>query len=109
MYKLLAAGAVFLPAVGVRSGGGGYYYKYNYYVGWTNNSNIHGQGYYWTASFNGTDRSAQYLWFGITGSIYQGDPNSTPSQPEVTESFGVGNTNLSRDQGCCVRLVWDAN
>ena len=105
MYKLLAAGAVFLPAVGVRSGGGGYYYKYNYYVDWTNNSNFHGQGYYWSASFNGTDRSAQYLWFGINGSQYQGDS----SQPTVTEYVGVNNPNLSRDQGCCVRLVWDAN
>jgi len=105
MYKLLAAGAVFLPAVGVRSGGGGYYYKYNYYVSCTNNSNFHGQGYYWTASFNGTDRSAQYLWFGIHGSQYQGDG----SQPTVTEYVGVNNPNLSRDQGCCVRLVWDAN
>jgi hypothetical protein len=105
MYKLLAAGAVFLPAVGVRSGGGGYYYKYNYYVDWTNNSNFHGQGYYWSASFNGTDRSAQYLWFGIHGSKYQGDS----SQPTVTEYVGVNNPNLSRDQGCCVRLVWDAN
>ena len=105
MYKLLAAGAVFLPAVGVRSGGGGYYYKYNYYVDWTNNSNFHGQGYYWSASFNGTDRSAQYLWFGIHGSQYQGDG----SQPTVTEYVGVNNPNLSRDQGCCVRLVWDAN
>lgn len=105
MYKLLAAGAVFLPAVGVRSGGGGYYYKYNYYVDWTNNSNFHGQGYYWSASFNGTDRSAQYLWFGIHGSKYQGDG----SQPTVTEYVGVNNPNLSRDQGCCVRLVWDAN
>lgn len=105
MYKLLAAGAVFLPAVGVRSGGGGYYYKYNYYVDWTNNTNFHGQGYYWTASFNGTDRSAQYLWFGIKGSQYQSDS----SQPTVTEDVGVDNPNLSRDQGCCVRLVWDAN
>ena len=105
MYKLLAAGAVFLPAVGVRSGGGGFYYKYNYYVDWTNNSDFHGQGYYWTASFNGTDRSAQYLWFGINGSKYQGDS----SQPTVTENVGVNNPNLSRDQGCCVRLVWDAN
>jgi len=105
MYKLLAAGCVFLPAVGVRSGNGGYYYKYNYYVNWTNNSDFHGQGYYWSASFNGTDRSAQYLWFGIHGSQYQGDG----SQPTVTEYVGVNNPNLSRDQGCCVRLVWDAN
>ncbi|MBR6091441.1 MAG: hypothetical protein IKQ09_01315 [Bacteroidales bacterium] len=105
MYKLLEAGAVFLPAVGVRSGSGGYYYKYNYYVNWTNNNNMHGQGYYWSASFNGTDRSAQYLWFGIHGSQYQGDS----SQPTVTEYVGVNNPNLSRDQGCCVRLVWDAN
>ena len=105
MYKLLAAGAVFLPAVGVRSGGGGYYYKYNYYYTWTNSSDFHGQGYYWSASFNGTDRSAQYLWFGINGSQYQGDG----SQPTVTEEVGVDNPNLSRDQGCCVRLVWDAN
>ncbi|MBQ3710040.1 MAG: hypothetical protein II887_04980 [Bacteroidales bacterium] len=105
MYKLLAAGAVFLPAVGVRSGNGGYYYKYNYYVTCTNNSDFHGQGYYWSASFNGTDRSAQYLWFGIHGSKYQGDS----SQPTVTEYVGVNNPNLSRDQGCCVRLVWDAN
>ena len=108
MYKLLEAGAVFLPAVGVRKPGS-YYYKYNYYTTWTNNRNIHGQGYYWTASFNGTDRSAQYLWFGIKGSIYQDDPQSTPSQPEVTEKFGVNNPNLSRDHGMCVRLVWDAN
>jgi hypothetical protein len=109
MYKLLAAGAVFLPAVGVRSGGGGYYYKYNYYPTWTNNSDFHGQGYYWTASFNGTDRSAQYLWFGIHGSKYQDDKLSSNPQPTVTEYVGVNNPNLSRDQGCCVRLVWDAN
>jgi len=105
MYKLLAAGAVFLPAVGVRSGDGGQYYKYNYYVDYTSNSDFHGQGYYWSASFNGTDRSAQYLWFGIHGSKYQGDG----SQPTVTEYVGVNNPNLSRNQGCCVRLVWDAN
>ena len=99
MYKLLEAGCVFLPAVGCREGA--VYKKYLYYQ----NRNNAAQGFYWAADpvIVGTDptlEKANYFWFGyVGGSNVETDPRPT---------FDADNTQ-SRDLGCCVRLVWDAN
>ncbi len=96
MYKLLAAGCVFLPGVGCRQGA--QYRKYNYYT----NRNNAAQGFYWTADrvTVGTQEKARYFWFGYVGG------NNVETDPRPT--FDADNTQ-SRDLGCCVRLVWDAN
>ena len=96
MYKLLEAGCVFLPAVGCREGA--VYKKYLYYQ----NRNNAAQGFYWTSDpvTVGTQEKANYFWFGyVGGSNVETDPRPT---------FDADNTQ-SRDLGCCVRLVWDAN
>ena len=114
MYKLLAAGCVFLPAVGYRmSNNGSNYDKYNYYK--QDSQGYYAQGYYWTASSTaGTSlmNQSKYLWFGIKGeNSYYAHGNSTAS---VTETVGVNNPTyiegaVDRQIGMCVRLVWDAN
>lgn len=96
MYKLLQAGCVFLPAVGCREGAT---YKKYYYYG---NRNNPPQGFYWTSDrvTVGTQEKANYFWFGHVGG------NAVETNPRPT--FDADNTQ-SRDLGCCVRLVWDAN
>jgi len=119
MYKLLAAGAVFLPGVGLRWEE--YYYRYNYYMfGSGFGSGIEGQGYYWTASTDsdtGTGLGSHYFWFGIHGGQYW--PDGAGNTSTITETVGVGNPTAAngpgengqsfRKYGMCVRLVWDAN
>ena len=118
MYKLLNAGVVFLPAVGMRAGGtdyntniynSSYYYIYDYYeteAGYT----IIPQGYYWTASCDGYETWSKYLWIGVTGGRYYAVSNNYTT---ATETFGVHNVMNNvpnmREIGMCVRLVWDAN
>ena len=120
MYKLLAAGAVFLPGVGLRWEE--YYYRYNYYM-WgsgTSNDAPQGQGYYWSASTDsdtGTGLGSHYFWFGIHGGNYW--PDGAGNTSTITETVGVGNPTAAngpgengysfRKYGMCVRLVWDAN
>ncbi len=120
MYKLLAAGAVFLPGVGLRWEE--YYYKYNYYM-WgsgTYSDDPQGQGYYWSASTDsdtGTGLGSHYFWFGIHGGNYW--PDGAGNTSTITETVGVGNPTAAngpgengqsfRKFGMCVRLVWDAN
>lgn len=96
MSKLLAAGCVFLPAVGCREGAT---YKKYYYYG---NRNNPPQGFYWTSDplTVGTEEKARYFWFGHVGG------NAVETNPRPT--FEANNTQ-DRDLGCCVRLVWDAN
>ena len=116
MYKLLNAGVVFLPAVGMRAGGtdyntniygSSYYYIYDYY-----DSEAGGvaQGYYWTASCDGYETWSKYLWIGVHGGRYYAVSNNYTT---ATETFGVHNTMANvpnmREIGMCVRLVWDAN
>ena len=96
MYKLLAAGCVFLPAVGCREGAE--YKKYHYYE----NRNHAAQGFYWTSDrvTVGSQETANYFWFGyVGGSNVETDPRPT---------FEANNTQ-HRSLGCCVRLVWEAN
>ena len=96
MYKLLAAGCVFLPAVGCREGAT--YKKYHYYQ----TRNHAAQGFYWTSDrvTVGSQETANYFWFGyVGGSNVETDPRPT---------FEANNTQ-HRSLGCCVRLVWDAN
>ena len=118
MYKLLNAGVVFLPAVGMRAGGtdyntniygSSYYYIYDYYeteAGYT----IKPQGYYWTASCDGYETWSKYLWIGVNGGQYYAVSNNPTT---ATETFGVhnmmNNVPNMREIGMCVRLVWDAN
>ena len=96
MSKLLAAGCVFLPAVGCREGAT--YKKYYYYQ----TRKQAAQGFYWTSDpvTVGTQEKANYFWFGYVGG------NAVETDPRPT--FDADNTQ-SRDLGCCVRLVWDAN
>lgn len=96
MSKLLAAGCVFLPAVGCREGAT---YKKYYYYG---NRKNPPQGFYWTSDrvTVGTQEKANYFWFGHVGG------NAVETDPRPT--FDADNTQY-RDLGCCVRLVWDAN
>ena len=115
MYKLLNAGVVFLPAVGMRAGGtdsygtypSSYYYIYDYYA--TEAGGVP-QGYYWTASCDGYETWSKYLWIGVHGGMYYAVGSA---QTPATETFGVGNTMANvpnmREIGMCVRLVWDAN
>ena len=118
MYKLLNAGVVFLPAVGMRAGGtdyntniygSSYYYIYDYYeteAGVT----IKPQGYYWTASCDGYETWSKYLWIGVHDGPYYAVSNNPTT---ATETFGVHNMMENvpnmREIGMCVRLVWDAN
>jgi len=118
MYKLLNAGVVFLPAVGMRAGGtdyntniygSSYYYIYDYYeseAGYT----IKPQGYYWTASCDGYETWSKYLWIGVHDGPYYAVSNNPTT---ATETFGVhnmmNNVPNMREIGMCVRLVWDAN
>lgn len=121
MYKLLAAGAVFLPGVGLRMGE--YYYRYNYFMqssGYKSGS-PQGQGYYWSASTGldeGHPTGSHYFWFGINGGNYWQIGKGT--MQSIPESFGVDNVTVGdsntteyngtmRQYGMCVRLVWDAN
>ena len=96
MYKLLAAGCVFLPAVGSRVGAE---YKKYYYYGNRNNA---AQGFYWASDrvIVGSQEIANYFWFGYPGG------GAVETNPCPT--FEANNTQ-HRSLGCCVRLVWDAN
>ena len=97
MYKLLAAGCVFLPALGYRYGT--QITKYGCYQ----HSQYIGQGFYWTATniYSENHEYANYLWFGIHG-VSNG--TDTPNE----ENVGTASS-TQRNSGMCVRLVWDAD
>ena len=94
---LLAAGCVFLPALGYRiSSSTANAYKDYYYI-YGSTQNTYYTGYYWSATgreqmANSADTpNAEFLKFTRTA-------NTMPSSNAQT-----------RDLGMCVRLVWDAN
>ena len=95
------------------TGDGPVYYKYNYYN--LGSQGIYAQGYYWSASSDGTyTNRSKYLWFGIKGSTYIKNSATTGYTGNVTETVGVNNKTyieggFDRQIGMCVRLVWDAN
>ena len=97
MYKLLAAGCVFLPALGYRYGTE--MTKYGCYQ----NAQYIGQGFYWTATniYSEGHEYSKYLWFGIHGAS-----NGTSTNNE--EYVGTASS-TDRKSGMCVRLVWDAD
>jgi len=90
---LLAAGCVFLPALGYRDENG--YQDWYYYSGGPTNTEF--VGYYWSA----------------TG-VQQNSGSSLTPQAEALQFDRTTNTMPSnnaefRNLGMCVRLVWDAN
>ena len=97
MYKLLAAGCVFLPALGYRYGTE--ITKYGCY----DYAQYAGQGFYWTATniYNMGNEYSKYFWFGIHDA-----PNGTSTNNE--EYVGTASS-TQRESGMCVRLVWDAD
>ncbi len=97
MYKLLAAGCVFLPALGYRYGTE--MTKYGCYQ----NAQYIGQGFYWTATniYSMGNEYAKYFWFGIHGAS---NGTSTNNEEYVGTASSTG-----RESGMCVRLVWDAD
>ena len=97
MNKLLAAGCVFLPALGYRYDGT-QMTKYGYY----DYANYAGQGFYWTATsiYSMGHEYSKYFWFGIHGA-----ENGTGTNNEYVGTA----SSTQRDSGMCVRLVWDAD
>jgi len=97
MYKLLAAGCVFLPALGYRYGTE--ITKYGCY----DYADYAGQGFYWTATniYSMGNEYSKYFWFGIHGAS-----NGTDTSNE--EYVGTASS-TQRESGMCVRLVWDAD
>lgn len=101
--KMLAAGAVFLPAAGFRYNN--YYYNYYYYNGTTTaiSQNPNAYGHYWTSTHinsdpeHQTDMKAFAVYF---------DNSCIKIQDENTTLY---QNRMNRNRGCCVRLVWDAN
>ena len=95
--KMLAAGAVFLPALGYRNADQyvtEQYQEYTYYDAMSVNGTYVGIGYYWSSTRvdNGgaheEDRMAKLLKFDNSINAY---------------------SEMLRGRGACVRLVWDAN
>lgn len=90
---LLAAGCVFLPALGYRDNNG--YQDWYYYSGGPTNTEM--VGYYWSA----------------TGG--QQNPGSSLTPKAEALKFGFSSNTMPsnnaqfRNLGMCVRLVWDAN
>ncbi len=90
---LLAAGCVFLPALGYRDENG-YQDYYPYSSGPTNTEFV---GYYWSAT--GVQQNP--------GSSLT--PQAEALQFDRTENIMPSNNAEFRNLGMCVRLVWDAN
>ena len=88
---LLAAGCVFLPALGYRDENG-YQDYYPYSGGPTNTAYV---GYYWSAT--GVQQNP-----GLT-------PQAEALQFDDSENIMPSNNAEFRNLGMCVRLVWDAN
>ena len=88
---LLAAGCVFLPALGYRDENG-YQGYYPYSGGPTNTAYV---GYYWSAT--GVQQNP-----GLT-------PQAEALQFDDSENIMPSNNAEFRNLGMCVRLVWDAN
>jgi len=96
MYKLLAAGCVFLPALGYRYGT--QITKYSCY-----STSYAGQGFYWTATniYSMGNEYSKYFWFGIHDAENGTDTNN--------EEYVGTASSTQRNSGMCVRLVWDAD
>ncbi len=92
-YKMLAAGAVFLPAAGYRIST--MYYQYL----------CHTQGIY----LNGMHRDAYgYYWSSTSGAYNEFSHTSRAFYFDRT-TVGEAGSYQDRSHGYCVRLVWDAN
>ena len=91
--KMLEAGAVFLPAAGYRAGS--QYMKYDYYSSSWHTVSV-STGYYWTSS---------HVFHPDYATNYQACAVSFDNNGIHT----TADDKMYRQNGCCVRLVWDAD
>lgn len=92
-YKMLAAGAVFLPAAGYRISTMYYQYYCHTPGAYLSNYKRDAYGYYWSST------SGAYNEFSHTSRAFYFD----------RETVGEASSYMDRTNGMCVRLVWDAN
>ncbi len=92
-YKMLAAGAVFLPAAGYRISTMYYQYLCHTQAVYLTSIKRDAYGYYWSST------SGAYNEFSHTSRAFYFDRSTV----------GEASSYLDRENGMCVRLVWDAN
>ena len=92
-YKMLAAGAVFLPAAGYRISTTYYQYYCHTQSVYLSSIKRDAYGYYWSST------SGAYNEYSHTSRAFYFDRSTV----------GEASSYLDRTNGMCVRLVWDAN
>ena len=92
-YKMLAAGAVFLPAAGYRISTTYYQYYCHTQAVYLTSTKRDAYGYYWSST------SGAYNEFSHTSRAFYFDRSAV----------GEASSYMDRTNGMCVRLVWDAN
>ena len=92
-YKMLAAGAVFLPAAGYRISTTYYQYYCHAQAVYLSSTKRDAYGYYWSST------SGAYNEFSHTSRAFYFDRSTV----------GETSSYMDRENGMCVRLVWDAN
>ena len=92
-YKMLAAGAVFLPAAGYRISTVYYQYLCHTPGAYTASLQWDAYGYYWSST------SGVYNEYSHTSRAFYFDRSTV----------GEASSYMDRANGMCVRLVWDAN
>ena len=92
-YKMLAAGAVFLPAAGYRISTVYYDYLCHTQAVYLSSYKTDAYGYYWSST------SGAYNEFSHTSRAFYFDRSTV----------GEASSYKDRSHGMCVRLVWDAN
>ena len=94
-YKMLAAGAVFLPAAGYRISNTYYQYYCHAQAAYLSSASYYrdAYGYYWSST------SGAYNEFSHTSRAFYFDRSTV----------GETSSYMGRENGMCVRLVWDAN
>ena len=92
-YKMLAAGAVFLPAAGYRISTTYYQYYCHTQAVYLSSYKRDAYGYYWSST------SGAYNEFSHTSRAFYFDRSTV----------GEASSYMDRENGMCVRLVWDAN
>jgi len=92
-YKMLAAGAVFLPAAGYRISTMYYQYLCHTQAVYLTSIKRDAYGYYWSST------SGAYNEFSHTSRAFYFDRSTV----------GEASSYQDRSHGMCVRLVWDAN
>ena len=92
-YKMLAVGAVFLPAAGYRIQQWYQMYYCHTPAAYTSSTKRDAYGYYWSST------SGAYNEFSHTSRAFYFD----------RETVGEASSYQDRSHGMCVRLVWDAN